>query len=53
MNKCTRLLWTEYVAKMDKSRSALKMLTGKTRGKRHLGRTKYTWEDNIRLDIKI
>ena len=29
-----------------------KMLTGKPTGKRHLGRSRPKWEDNIRMDLK-
>ena len=28
------------------------MLTGKPTGKRHLGRPRRRWEDNIRMDLK-
>ena len=33
---------------MDEGRSAFKILTGK----RHLGRPRHRWEDNIRMDFK-
>ena len=33
-------------------RSAFKILTGKPTGKRSLGRPRYRWEDNIRMDIE-
>ena len=32
--------------------SAFKILTGKPTGKRHLGRLRRRWEDNIRIDLK-
>jgi hypothetical protein len=35
-----------------KSRSAFKILTGALAGKRHLGRPRRRWEDNIRMDLK-
>jgi hypothetical protein len=30
----------------------LKILTGKTIGKRPLGRPRHRWQDNIRMDLK-
>ena len=35
--KSRRLRWAGHVARMEESRSALKILTGKTSGKRPLG----------------
>jgi hypothetical protein len=37
---------------MEKGRSAFRILTGKSTGKRPLGRTRRRWEDNIRMDLK-
>ena len=37
---------------MEEVRSALKILTGKTTGKRPLGRPRRRWEDNIRMDLE-
>ena len=37
---------------MEEGRSVFKILIGKTRGKRPLGRPRRTWEDNIRMDHK-
>ena len=37
---------------MEKSRSAFKILTNKSTGKRPLGRARRLWEDNIRIDFK-
>ena len=37
---------------MEEIRSAFKTLTGKPTGKRHQGRTKHRWEDNLRTDLK-
>ena len=37
---------------MEEARSAFKMLTGKSTGKRPLGRPRCTWEDNIRMDLE-
>ena len=50
--KSRSLRWVSYVARMDKGRSAFKILTGKPTGKRPLGRLKHRWKDNIRMDIE-
>ena len=50
--KSRRLGWAGNVARMEESRSAFKMLTGKPTGKRHLGRPRCSWEDNIRMTLK-
>ena len=51
MIKSRRLRWAGHVARME-NRSAFKILTGKPTGKRHLGRPRRRWEDNIRMDLK-
>ena len=50
--KSRRLRWTEHVARMEKGRSAFKILTGKPTGKRHLGRSRRRWEDITRMDLE-
>ena len=52
MIKSRRLRWTGHVARMEKSRSAFIILTGKPRGKRPLERPRHRWEDNIRMDLE-
>ena len=37
---------------MEESRSAFKILTSTSTGKRLLGRARHRWEDNIRMDLK-
>ena len=41
-----------YVARMEEIRGTFEILTGKLTGKRHLGRPRCRWEDNIRMDLK-
>ena len=41
-----------HVARMEESRSAFKILTGKPTGNRPLGRPRRRWEDNIRMDLE-
>ena len=50
--KSRRLRWTGHVARKEKGRSVFKILTGKPRGKRPLGRPRRRWEDNIRMDLE-
>ena len=50
--KFRRLRWADHLARMEKGRSAFKMLTSKHTGKRSLGRPRRRWEDNIRMDFK-
>jgi hypothetical protein len=44
------LRWAGHNAKMEKGRSAFKILTGTPTGKRPLGRPRCRWE--IRMDVK-
>ena len=52
MIKSGRLRWAVHVARMEEDRSALKILTGTSSGKRPLGRPRRRWEDNIRIEKK-
>ena len=42
----------EHIARMEESRSAFKILTGKSIEKIPLGRPRHRWEDNIKMDLK-
>ena len=37
---------------MEEGGSAFKILKGKPKGKRPLGRPRHRWEDNIRMDLE-
>ena len=50
--KSRRLRWAGHVTRLKEERSAFKILTGKSTGKRYLGRPRHRWEDNIRMDLK-
>ena len=41
--KSRRLIWAGHVARMEKGRSAFKILTGKPTRKRPLGRPRHRW----------
>jgi hypothetical protein len=42
-----RMRWTRHVVRMGKMRNAYKILVGKPKRKRPLGRSRGRWEDNI------
>ena len=46
-----RLTWAGHVVRME-GRSAFKILTDTSAGKRPLERSRRRWEDNIRKDLK-
>ena len=37
---------------MEEGRSVFKILTGKPKGNRPLGRPRHRWEDNIRMNLE-
>ena len=51
--KSRRFRWAVHVARMEESRSASKILTDKSAGKKPLGRPRHKWEDNIRMSLNI
>ena len=44
--------WAGHVARMEQSRNAYRVLVGKPKGKRPLGRQRHRWEDNIKMDLR-
>ena len=44
--------WAGHAARMEESRSAFKILTGKPTGKKPLGMPRRRLEDNIRMDLE-
>ena len=50
--KSRRLRWAGHVARMEESKSAFKILTGKPTRKRPLGRPRRRLENNIRMDLE-
>ena len=52
MKKSRRLKWAGHVARLEEGRSAFKILTGKLKGRRPLGRLRRRWEDNIGMVTK-
>ena len=39
-------------ARMVQSRNTCRVLVGKLEGKIHLGKSKCSWEDNIKMELK-
>ena len=50
--KSRRLKWAGLVARMEKGRSAFKILTGIPTRKRPLERPRRRWKGNIRMGLK-
>jgi hypothetical protein len=46
------MMWAGHVACMGEGRGAYKVLVGRPKGKRPLGRPRHRWEDNIRMDLR-
>jgi hypothetical protein len=46
------LRWAGHVARMGEGRGVYRVLVGKPKGKRLLGRPKRRWEDNVRMDLQ-
>jgi hypothetical protein len=50
--KSRRMKWAGHVARMGEERNVYRVLTGKSEGKRPLGRPRRRWEDGIRMDLR-
>jgi hypothetical protein len=44
--------WAGHAARMGKNKNAYRIFLGKPEGTRPLGRHRYRWEDNIRMDLR-
>jgi hypothetical protein len=44
--------WEEHIARMEEGRDVYRVLLGKLKRKRPLGRPRRRWEDNIKMDIQ-
>jgi hypothetical protein len=49
--KSRRMRWAGHVARMGEEREAYRVLVGKPKGKRPMGRPRRRWVDNIRMDL--
>jgi hypothetical protein len=50
--KSRRMRWAWHVARMGEGRGVHRVLVGKPKGKRPLGRPRRRWEDNIKMDLQ-
>jgi hypothetical protein len=50
--KARRIKWMAYIACTGGRRGANRVLVGKHEGKRPLGRTRHSWEDNIKTGLQ-
>ena len=50
--KSRRMRWAGHVARMGEDRGVQRVLVGKPKGKRPLGRPRRRWEDNIKMDLQ-
>jgi hypothetical protein len=52
MIKSRRMRWAGQVACMGEGRGVYRVLVGRPKGKRPLGRPWHRWEDNIKMDLR-
>jgi hypothetical protein len=50
--KSRRMRWAGHVARMGEGRGVHRVLGGKPEGNRPLGRSRRSWEDNIKMDLQ-
>jgi hypothetical protein len=50
--KSRRMRWAGHVARMGEERKVYKVLVGKPKGMRPLGRPRCRWEDGIRMNLR-
>jgi hypothetical protein len=50
--KSRKMRWVGHVARMGEKIGVCRVLVGKPEGKRPFGRSRYRWEDNIKLDLQ-
>ena len=52
VKKSRRMRWAGHVARMGEERGVYRVLVGKQKGKRPLGRPRRRWVDNIRMALQ-
>jgi hypothetical protein len=45
------MMWAGHVARVEEGRGFYRVLVGRSKGKRPLGRLRRRWEDNIKMDL--
>ena len=46
------MIWAGYVARMGDRRGEYRVLVGKHKGKRPLGKPRRRWQDNAKMDLQ-
>jgi hypothetical protein len=52
MIKSRKMRWAGHVTGMGAKRNVYRILVGKPKGKRPLGRPRRRWVDNVKIDFK-
>jgi hypothetical protein len=50
--KSRRMRWAGHVVCIKEGRGVYRVLVGRSKGKRPLGRPRCRWEDNIKMDLR-
>jgi hypothetical protein len=50
--KSRRMRWARHVARMEEERKVYRVLVGRPKGTRQLGRPGRRWEDGIRMNLR-
>jgi hypothetical protein len=50
--KSRRMRWAGHAARMGEGRGVYRVLVGRPEGKRHMGRSRRRWEDNIKMALR-
>jgi hypothetical protein len=50
--KLRRMSWAGHVARMGEGRGVYRILVGRPKGNRPLGRPRRRWEDNIKMELR-
>jgi hypothetical protein len=50
--KSRQMRWAGHVARMREDKGVHRVLVGRHKGKRPLGRPRRRWEDNIKMDLQ-
>jgi hypothetical protein len=48
----SRMRWAGHATLMGEGRGVYRVLVGRPKGKRPLGRPRHRWEDNIKIDLR-
>jgi hypothetical protein len=51
--KSRRMRWAGHVARMGEGRKVYRVLVGKSKGKKPLGRPRRRWEDGMKMDCRV